>query len=98
MLLKNPPVLVLDEATSSLDSRNEQAIQEALERVAADRTALVIAHRLSTIVNADRIIVLHEGRVVESGRHDELIAQGGRYAELWELQRRESDAPVEAEP
>jgi ABC-type transport system involved in Fe-S cluster assembly fused permease/ATPase subunit len=94
MLLKNPPVLVLDEATSSLDSRNEQAIQEALERVAADRTTLVIAHRLSTIVNADRIIVLHEGRVVESGRHEELIAQAGRYAELWELQGREAAAEV----
>ena len=90
MLLKNPPVLVLDEATSSLDSRNEQAIQEALERVAADRSTLVIAHRLSTIVGADRIIVLHEGTVVESGRHEELIARGGRYAELWELQGREA--------
>jgi ABC-type transport system involved in Fe-S cluster assembly fused permease/ATPase subunit len=98
MLLKNPPVLVLDEATSSLDSRNEQAIQEALERVAADRTALVIAHRLSTIVNADRIVVLHEGSVVESGRHEELIAQGGRYAELWELQSREADNAETAEP
>ena len=93
MLLKNPPVLVLDEATSSLDSRNEQAIQEALERVAADRSTLVIAHRLSTIVNADRIIVLHEGRVVESGRHEELLARGGRYAELWELQSRSEEDP-----
>jgi ATP-binding cassette subfamily B protein len=90
MLLKNPPVLVLDEATSSLDSRNEQAIQEALQRVAADRSTLVIAHRLSTIVDADRIIVLHEGRVVESGRHEALLAHGGRYAELWELQGREA--------
>ena len=90
MLLKNPPVLVLDEATSSLDSRNEQAIQEALERVAADRSTLVIAHRLSTIVGADRIIVLHEGTVVESGRQEELIALGWRYAELWELQGREA--------
>ncbi len=96
MLLKNPPVLVLDEATSSLDSRNEQAIQEALERVAADRTTLVIAHRLSTIVAADRIIVLHEGSIVESGRHEELIALGGRYAELWELQGREADVEVES--
>ena len=96
MLLKNPPVLVLDEATSSLDSRNEQAIQEALERVAADRSTLVIAHRLSTIVNADRIIVLHEGRVVESGRHEELLAQAGRYAELWELQGREAEVGDQA--
>ena len=64
--------------------------EEALERVAADRSTLVIAHRLSTIVGADRIIVLHEGSVVESGRHEELIAHGGRYAELWELQGREA--------
>ena len=99
MLLKNPPVLVLDEATSSLDSRNEQAIQAALERVAADRTTLVIAHRLSTIVGADRIIVLHEGRIVESGRHEDLIAQGGRYAELWELQGRDAEPEVpDADP
>ncbi|MGE0802861.1 MAG: ABC transporter ATP-binding protein/permease, partial [Lautropia sp.] len=96
MLLKNPPILILDEATSSLDSRNEQAIQTALERVAADRTSLVIAHRLSTIVGADRIIVLHEGRVVESGRHAELIARGGRYAELWELQAREEPPALPA--
>ncbi|MEO6268970.1 MAG: ABC transporter ATP-binding protein/permease, partial [Lautropia sp.] len=96
MLLKNPPVLVLDEATSSLDSRNEQAIQEALERVAADRSSLVIAHRLSTVVNADTIIVLHEGVVVESGRHEDLIAQAGRYAGLWELQSREAESQPQA--
>ncbi len=92
MLLKDPPILLLDEATSSLDSRNEQAIQEALARVAANRSTLVIAHRLSTIVDADRIVVLDEGRVVESGRHEELIALGGRYAQLWELQGREAEA------
>jgi ABC-type transport system involved in Fe-S cluster assembly fused permease/ATPase subunit len=92
MLLKDPPILLLDEATSSLDSRNEQAIQEALARVAANRSTLVIAHRLSTIVDADRIVVLDEGRIVESGRHEELIALGGRYAQLWEMQGREADA------
>jgi ATP-binding cassette, subfamily B, heavy metal transporter len=86
MLLKDPPILVLDEATSALDSRNEQAIQQALRAVAAHRTTLVIAHRLSTIVDADRIVVLEDGRIVESGRHDELLARGARYAELWALQ------------
>ncbi len=93
MLLKDPPILILDEATSSLDSRNEQAIQGALRAVAAGRTALVIAHRLSTIVDADRIVVLHDGQVVESGRHGDLLAAGGRYAELWELQQRQRREP-----
>ena len=97
MLLKDPPILLLDEATSSLDSKNEQAIQEALARVAANRSTLVIAHRLSTIVDADRIVVLDEGRIVESGRHEELIALGGRYAQLWEMQGREAEAEAEAE-
>jgi ATP-binding cassette, subfamily B, heavy metal transporter len=89
MLLKNPAVLVLDEATSALDTRNEQAIQEALRTVAAHRTTLVIAHRLSTIVDADRIIVLEHGRIAETGRHDELLARGGKYAELWAMQARD---------
>jgi ATP-binding cassette subfamily B protein len=95
MLLKNPPVLVLDEATSALDSRNEAAIQGALRTVAAHRTTLVIAHRLSTIVDADQILVMDAGRIVERGRHDELLAAGGRYAELWAMQarEREDDAP-----
>ena len=96
MLLKDPPILILDEATSSLDSRNEQAIQGALRAVAAGRTALVIAHRLSTIVDADRIVVLHEGRVIESGRHEVLLAAGGRYADLWEMQQRQRREQAEA--
>jgi ATP-binding cassette subfamily B protein len=93
MLLKNPSVLVLDEATSALDSRNEAAIQEALRAVAAHRTTLVIAHRLSTIIDADQILVLDAGRIVERGRHDELLARGGRYAELWAMQAREESEP-----
>jgi ABC-type transport system involved in Fe-S cluster assembly fused permease/ATPase subunit len=86
-LLKNPPVLILDEATSALDSRNEQAIQEALRRVAAHRTALVIAHRLSTIADAAQILVMSSGRIVERGRHEELLRAGGEYARLWALQQ-----------
>ncbi|POZ63846.1 ABCB family ABC transporter ATP-binding protein/permease [Chromobacterium alticapitis] len=86
-LLKNPPILIFDEATSSLDSRTEQAIQRALAEASANRTTLIIAHRLSTIVDADEIAVLDEGRVVERGRHADLLAQGGRYAEMWRLQR-----------
>jgi ATP-binding cassette, subfamily B, heavy metal transporter len=96
MLLKNPSVLVLDEATSALDSRNEAAIQEALRAVAAHRTTLVIAHRLSTIIDADQILVLDAGRIVERGRHDELLGRGGRYAELWAMQAREESEPPDA--
>src|SRR6476659_2316783 len=85
-LLKNPPILVLDEATSALDSRTERAIQETLDRVAESRTTIMIAHRLSTIVNADQIVVLDQGRVAEQGTHEDLLDEGGLYAELWQRQ------------
>jgi len=87
-ILKRPPILVFDEATSSLDSRTEQAILAALREIARDHTSLVIAHRLSTIVDADRIVVLHQGEIVESGTHEQLLAQGGHYAALWQAQQR----------
>ena len=86
-LLKNPPILIFDEATSALDSTNERAIQAELESVGENKTVLVIAHRLSTVVDAHEIIVLEQGRIVERGRHDELLARGGRYAEMWRLQQ-----------
>lgn len=87
-ILKNPPIMIFDEATSALDSANERAIQTELERVSRDRTTLVIAHRLSTVVNADQIIVLDRGRIAECGRHAELIAAQGLYAQLWRMQHR----------
>jgi ATP-binding cassette, subfamily B, heavy metal transporter len=86
-ILKGPPILVLDEATSALDSHTERDIQDALDRVAKNRTTLVIAHRLSTIVGADEILVLDKGVIVERGRHNQLLAQGGLYASMWNRQR-----------
>jgi len=85
-LLKNAPILVLDEATSSLDSESESLIQDALETLMQGKTVIIIAHRLSTISKMDRIIVIEDGRVVAEGRHDQLIAQGGRYQTLWNIQ------------
>jgi len=85
-ILKSPPILILDEATSALDTRTEQEIQAALDIVSKNRTTLVIAHRLSTVVNADEIIVLKDGGIAERGRHGELLAQNGLYAQMWSRQ------------
>ena len=86
-LLKNPPILIFDEATSALDSATEQAIQGQLTEAARGRTTLIIAHRLSTIREADRILVLKAGQVVESGSHEELLAARGNYYTMWQLQQ-----------
>jgi ABC-type transport system involved in Fe-S cluster assembly fused permease/ATPase subunit len=89
-LLKNPPILIFDEATSALDSETEKAIQGSLENAAKGRTTLMIAHRLSTIMNADEVLVMEGGRVIERGTHSELLAAGGAYARMWLLQQEES--------
>jgi subfamily B ATP-binding cassette protein MsbA len=85
-LLKNAPILILDEATSALDTESEQMVQRALENLMKDRTTFVIAHRLSTIFNADRILVIEKGQIVESGKHDALLAKGGLYQQLYSMQ------------
>ena len=95
-VLKRPPIMVFDEATSSLDSRSEQAILSALREIAEEHTSLVIAHRLSTIIDADRIIVLDNGKIVEQGTHDELLAHDRHYADLWRAQQKQQ--PKQTEP
>jgi len=90
-LLKNPPILVFDEATSALDSRTEKAIQAELLEIATNHTTLVIAHRLSTIMDADQILVMEHGRIIERGTHNELLARDGAYAHMWALQQQEEE-------
>ena len=96
-LLKNPAILIFDEATSALDSKSEKAIQAELERIQLGRTTLVIAHRLSTVMNADQILVMDAGRIIERGTHAELIAADGHYAAMWRLQQSERTAQATAD-
>jgi subfamily B ATP-binding cassette protein MsbA len=88
-LLKNPQILIFDEATSALDTESELLVQEAIDRLMSNRTVLVIAHRLSTIKNADRIIVIDKGRIIESGAHDQLMADKRMYHRLYQMQFRD---------
>ena len=97
-LLKNPAILIFDEATSALDSHSEKAIQAELERIQVGRTTLVIAHRLSTVMGADQILVMDQGRIVERGTHDELLAAGAHYAGMWRLQQQERPMEVATSP
>ena len=96
-ILKRPQIMIFDEATSSLDSATERAIQVTLREVAAEHTTLVIAHRLSTVVDADRILVMDEGKIVEAGNHTELLAAAGIYAAMWNLQQRERERVLPAD-
>ena len=97
-ILKGAPILVFDEATSSLDSKTEQAILQSLREISKEHTSLVIAHRLSTVVDADQILVLHRGRVVETGTHRGLLDRGEAYATLWQAQQDQSESRLEEAP
>jgi subfamily B ATP-binding cassette protein MsbA len=94
-ILRDSPILILDEATSSLDAESEMLVQDALSTLMLNRTCFVIAHRLSTVRRADTIVVIERGRIVESGKHDELLARGGAYAKLYELQLQEEPSEIE---
>jgi ATP-binding cassette subfamily B protein len=95
-ILKSPPILLFDEATSALDSRTEREIQSNLLEISRRRTTLIIAHRLSTVIHADEIVVLEDGRIVERGRHEALLAMNGRYAAMWRRQQQAIDHPEAA--
>ncbi len=97
-LLRDPPILILDEATSALDTESERLVQQAIERLMRERTVLVIAHRLATVRDADEIVVLDAGRIVQRGSHEELLRAGGLYRRLYDLQFRSEESPVTAEP
>ena len=84
--VKNAPIVILDEATSALDTKSEKVVQEALDNLMKNRTVIVIAHRLSTIQNADKIVVINDGKIIESGKHEELLKQNGAYASLYSMQ------------
>ena len=84
--MKDAPLLILDEATSAIDNETEAALQRSINKLSENRTAVIIAHRISTIRNADRIIVLENGKIIEDGSHDELIAQNGQYSTIWNIQ------------
>ena len=90
VFLKNPPVVIFDEATSALDTQTEKKVQETLDQLAKNRTTIIIAHRLSTVRNADCIYVLDQGRLIESGNHDALMAKKGKYYSLYEAQKKKS--------
>jgi len=93
-LIKDASIILLDEATASLDSESERQIQEAMEHLSQGRTTIVIAHRLQTVIHADRIHVVEDGQIVESGRHDDLLRRGGRYASFYRLQLKGQEPPA----